>query len=178
MKTKIKISALIISSLLCTTSSARSIPDWPYEKLVEKSDVVAIIQPVENKPAKDSFQGYSYGHPLDHFEATDTLFEVHTVLKGDKIKNLTVLNFSYSNKISFIANGACFIRFRTGVLQYKKTVIKDEKPTGEVTIFAQKPEWLAFLKRRSDGRFEPVTGFYDSTFSFRELHTASFYAER
>lgn len=156
---------------------ARPVPSWPYEKLVAESDVVAIVEPVENKPAQDMFPGYSYGHPTNHFTATDTRFKVHTVLKGDTVKELTVLHFSYSTNVSVIVNGASFIQFFTGPLQYEKRALKNGKPVGGVTSYQQPPEWIVFLKRRSDGRFEPVAGHCDSAHSFRELHTASFYAK-
>jgi hypothetical protein len=73
-------------------------------------------------------------------------------------------------------DGACFVRFLIGPLQYEQRALRDGKPVGGVTTFRQQPVWLAFLKRRADGRFEPLTGHYDSTFSFRELHESSFYA--
>ncbi len=145
---------VFLFSLLCiVTCFARTVSLWPYEKLVAEADVVAIVEPVESKPAQDAFPGYSYGHPTNHFTATDTRFKVHAVLKGDAMKELTVLHFSYSTNVSIIINGASFIQFK------------------------QKQECIAFLKRRSDGRFEPVTGHYDAAYSFRELHRASYYAK-
>ena len=180
MKAPIKEPALgvFLFSIICiATCIARIVPSWPYEKLVSESDVVAIVEPVENKPAPDAFPGYSYGHPTNHFTATDTRFKVHAVLKGDAMKELTVLHFSYSTNVSIILNGASFIQFFIGPLQYEKRAVKDGKPVGGVTSFQQPPEWIVFLKRRSDGRFEPVTGHYDSAYSFRELHTASFYGK-
>jgi hypothetical protein len=145
----------VISLLAIVTCFARIVPLWPYEKLVAEADVVAIVEPVENKPAQDTFPGYSYGHPSNHFTATDTRFKIQAVLKGDAMKELTVLHFSYSNStnVSIIINGASFIQFK------------------------EKQECIAFLKRRSDGRFESVTGHYDSAYSFRELHRASYYAK-
>lgn len=142
----------LLSVLGVVTCFARIVALWPYEKLVAESDVVAIVEQVENKPAQDLFAGYSYGHPTNHFTATDTRFKVHAVLKGDAMKELTVLHFSYSTNVTIILNSASFIQFK------------------------QKQECMAFLKRRSDGRFEPVAGHYDSSYSFRELHRAPYYA--
>lgn len=171
-------SILLFACFCSTPSFGRLVPVWPYEKLVAESDVVAIVEPLENKPAKDTFPGYTYGHTTNDFAATDTRFRVHAVfkMKGDAPKELTVLHFSYSTNVTLIANGASFIRFLTGPLQYEKRALKDGKPVGGITMFHQQPMWLAFLKRREDGRFEPVTGHYDSAYSFRELHEASFYA--
>jgi hypothetical protein len=173
---------IIVAGLLLgvcsSTSFARLVPDWPYDKLVADSDVVAIVQPFDNQPAKDTFPGYSYGHPTADFVATNTRFEVHVFLKGDdeSPEELTVLHFAYSAKFPMTSNGASFIRFLIGPLQYEKRAVKFGTPVGSVTTWGQDPLWLAFLKRREDGRFEPVTGHYDSARSFRELHAPSFYA--
>ena len=61
------------------------------------------------------------------------------------------------------------------VLQYEKRVIKDDKPVGSITVYEEQPVWLAFLKKRSDGRFEPISDPYDSADSFREIHGSSFF---
>jgi len=174
---KSALSVFLFSVVCIMTCVARMVPMWSYEKLVAESDVVAIVEPVENKPAQDTFPGYSYGHPTNHFAATDTRFKVHTVFKGDAAKEMTVLHFSYSTNVTIIVNGASFIQFFTEPLQYEKRAVKDGKPVGGIMTFQQQPVWIAFLKRRSDGRFEPVTGQYDSAYSFRELHEASFYAK-
>src|SRR6478609_9671557 len=107
---KLRMGVFLFSVLCVVTCVARPVPLWPYEKLVADSDVVAIIEPVENKQAQDTFPGYSYGHPTNHFAATDTRFKVHSVLKGDSAKELTVLHFSYSTNVSIILNGASFIQ--------------------------------------------------------------------
>ena len=170
------IASTALLSCFLGSALARFVPDWPYDKLLAESDLVAIVEPIENKPASDEYSGY--GRPADHFDGTNTRFRVLVVLKpaGDAPKELTVLHFSYSKRVTVILNGACFVRFLIGPLQYEKRNLKDEKPVGGVTVFQEKPIWVAFLKRRPDGRFEPVTGHYDSAFSFRELHRASFFA--
>lgn len=170
-------SILLLSFICVAPCFARIVPFWPYEKLVAESDVVAIVEPVENIPEPDAFSGYSYGHPTNDFAATDTHFKIHAVFKGDVTNVLTVLHYSYSTNVNIILDGASFVQFYTGPLQYEERAVKDGKPVGGITVFRQQPIWIAFLKRRSDGRFEPVTGQYDSTYSFRELHESSFYAK-
>jgi hypothetical protein len=170
---------IIVSVLLGLCSStlfARRVQVLSYEELVAKADVVAIVQPIDNQPTKDTFPGNSGGYATADFAATNTRFEVLALLKGDgeSPEDLTVLHFGYS-KPSIRPNGANFIRFVVGPLQYEKRAVKDGTPIGGVTMFLQEPVWLAFLKRREDGRFEPVTGHYDSARSFRELHEPSFF---
>lgn len=163
---------------------ARRIPKWPYEKLLAGADVAAIVEPLENKPSTDVFPDDAHDHPASDFVGMDTRFRVHAVFKpkGDAPKELTVLHFAYSARVRLFRN-AKFVNFIIGPLNYEKRVVKSGKTQlsdvelGPVmTFFGLKPVWLAFLKRREDGRFEPVSGQYDSALSFRELHEATFYA--
>src|SRR5438309_10002013 len=103
---KSKLAQLILDVLLFVTlcsipSFARPVPAWPYEKLVAESDLVAIVEPIENQPATDPFPGYSYGHPTNHFVATNTRFKVAVVFrtKGDTPNQLTLLHFSYATNV-------------------------------------------------------------------------------
>lgn len=139
-------------------SAARIMKAWSYDGLIAESDVVAIVESVENVPAKDIAPFASDNRPSTDFAATNTRFRVAAMLKenGEPFAELTVLHFNYARSFPHV-NGANFIRF----------------PITETTraINALRtPVWLAFLKRREDGRFEPVTGHYDSALSFRELH--------
>src|SRR5207249_2990650 len=90
--------AILISILFAAPTEARLIEVWPYSQLLSASDLVAIVEPLENKAAKDTFPDMPARYSIGDFEATDTLFKVHAVLKGaDKpIQELTVLNFNYS----------------------------------------------------------------------------------
>jgi len=170
-------SILLLSFICVAACFARPVPFWSYEKLTSESDVVAIVEPVENIPTPDAFYGFSYGHPTNDFSATDTHFKVLTVFKGAVTNELTVLHFSYSTNLNIILDGAKFVRFYVGPMQYQKRALKDGKPVGGIIEFGHHPIWIAFLKRRTDGRFEPVQGQYDSAASFRELHESSFYVE-
>ncbi len=133
------IASMALMSCLSPSALARAVPDWPYGRLLAESDLVAIVEPIENKPASDEYSGY--GRPANHFDGTNTRFKIHALLKTN-------------------------IRFLIGPLQYQKRNLQDEKPVGGVTVFAEKPIWLAILKRQTDGRFIPMTGHYDSGYSF------------
>jgi len=167
---------VLLLATVSFSSTARIIDAWPYDRLVAESDFVAIVEPIENRPASDAFPDYSYGHSASDFVATNTRFRVATVFKG-KFAGVaaTVLHFGYSANVPTV-NGASFVRFAIGPLQYEKRAVREGKQIGGVTAFLQQPMWLAFLKQREDGRFEPVTGHYDAAMSFRELHESSFYA--
>ena len=166
------LAALLVAVFAGTSAFARLVPHWPYDKLLAEADIVVILEAIENEPAKDEFPGKN--SPAD-FDATNTRFKVHSVLKttGDTPKELSVLHFTYSKRVNAIFNGASFIRFPIGFITYEKRELKDGKPTGEVEHVKYQPMWLAFLKRREDGRFEPLTGHYDAAYSFKELRGES-----
>lgn len=166
------------------SEQARRLPKWSYEKLAAESDLVAIVEPLQNQPAKDEYSGNAHGHPAHHFVATNSRFRVHAVFKtaGDAVKELSVLHFGYAANVRR-SRSASFINFVVGSMSYEKRIVLPPKtPMSDVELgpaimfIGKKPMWLAFLKRRADGRFEPVSGQYDSALSFRELHEPSFYA--
>jgi hypothetical protein len=171
------ITSIALQVLLTMPSSARGKGIVTYDKLVAKADLVAIIEPIANEETKDPYVGLLYGFTQKDFVATNTKFRVHAYLKGGDAaaKEITILHFSYSKSVGGRANGACFITFVTGPLQYEKRALKDDKPVGGVSVYKQQPIWLAFLKKRSDGRFDPISDPYDSADSFREIHNSSFY---
>jgi hypothetical protein len=166
-------SAILLSIACVTPCFARAIPMWffSYEKLVLESDTVAIVELVESKSAPDVFSGYGRG--TNDYTATNALLKVHAVLKGSATNKLTLLHFSYSTNVTAseigINNGADFIRFPTNSLQNRKPSLNNGNSVADITNIPQGPTWLAFLKRRDDGRFDPVTGHYDAAYSFRKL---------
>ena len=165
-------------SLTCP-SYARLKANVSYVELLAKADLVVLIEPIKNDSAKDSYAGFLYGFAQKDFVATNTTFRVHAYLKGGDAaaKEITILHFSYSKDVGPRSNGASFITFVTGPLQYEKRSLKDDKPVGGVTVYMEQPVWLAFLRKRSDGRFDPISDPYDSADSFREIHDSSFYTE-
>jgi hypothetical protein len=153
---------------------ARILPAWGYEKLLAAADVVVIIEALEVQPAKDEFPKDAYG-AWRGYEASNARFRVRGILKnnGEAMKELTVLHFHYP-KGTLVANGAQFIRFPVGPITYEKRPMKDGKVIeGSVERVQYTPQWLAFLKRRPDGRYEPVSGQYDACMSFEELRRVS-----
>jgi hypothetical protein len=156
--------ALALSGFFAASSLARLVEIWPYEKLLAESDTVAIVEASENRPAKDEFPNKPARYSAKDFEATDTRFKVHAVFKGQpkNSQDLTVLHFAYSKHATNMVNDAMFIRFPIEERMLKAAFGPDTRATGKV--------YLAFLKRRADGRLEPIRGHYDSALSFRELH--------
>jgi hypothetical protein len=50
-------------------------------------------------------------------------------------------------------------------------------PEGGIPMYREQPVWLAFLKKRNYGRYEPISDPYDSADSFREIHNSSLFSE-
>ena len=144
-------------------TDARLIEVWSYDQYVAASDLVAVVEPVQNHPASDRFPDAPSRYHLGDFEATDTLFKVHTTFKakGNPPQSLTVLHFSYSKQATNTMNGGLFIQFPVENRTAKSAFGPDARLEGK--------KYLAFLKKRSDERFEPVRGQYDARLAFREL---------
>ena len=153
---------MFVSATLCTpprTADGRALPHLTYETLVAQSDVVAILEPIANTAAKDQLTEGE--RSSTDFDATETRFKVLAVFRGEVAKEITLLHFSYSSRVGVVINGASFVRFEVPEKRYPE----DNGDAGNYT-------WLAFLKKRPDGRFEPATGQYDSNYSFRAMRPA------
>lgn len=153
--------ALVVMS---TPAPARIAKHWSFAELVADSDLIAIVRAIEDTPASDLFKPDN----VSRFVGINTRFHVYVVLKGklDR-KEVTVLHFSDE---AVVANGPALADF-----QYTRTFEQKLFRNGEEFGWQrspkkpQKPTWIAFLKARGDGRFEPVTGQYDSAESFCEV---------
>ena len=143
---------------------------WSHDELLAESDFVGVLEPLSNEPVKDEFTiEISDGHKIT-YKGVNTRFRIDMIFKtdGKATKDLTVLHFSEEGAAS-VANGPNFIYFPIGSLEYEKRLIRDGKQVGTMHIPRGTPFVLSFLKRRADGRYEPVTGQEDPDESFYEL---------
>lgn len=160
---------LLLTLALPTPTWSRNSGAMPYDRLAERAEVIAIIEAMWNRPADDLFPGENPG-PSPRYQAINTGFKVRAFLKGGEApKELTLLHFDYASDPAIIVNGAQFIEFPLGPREYEKPAPKNQPNAKPTLAYADAPVWLAFLKRRSDGRYEPVNDQYDSRHSFREL---------
>src|SRR4051812_31528964 len=113
----------LVVAIGLTPSSARLVEVWSYDQYVAASDVVAVIEPLENRPASDPFPSTPSPYHLGDFEASDTLFKVLTVFKakGTPPQSLTVLHFNYSKQATNTTNGGLFMRFQVEHVLAKST---------------------------------------------------------
>lgn len=157
---------LIGLSLVTSAGSARLIESWPYEKLFKNADLVVLATAVSSEKCSDEFTDHPW--PLE-FVGVNTVMDVKHILKG-KIdgKNITVLHFKFGEPrkgkkpedAKIIFDGPLFVAFRT-----KPVTIKVD---GE-NVRIPKPEYMLFLKKLKDGRYEAVSGKIDPQNSVREL---------
>jgi hypothetical protein len=154
-----------LSCFCISTAQARILEDWPYDKLYGKADLIVIAVAKTTKPVADRFRDPRW--PLD-LVGQQTAFEIKQVLRG-KItgKSLDVLHFAFGPQSKKqkeeqlqIIDGPLLIRFRT------KSVTLN---IGGREHYLERPDYMLFLKRRADGRFEPVSGRIDPVLSIREV---------
>lgn len=163
--------SLVSSILLCLISSVaagRLVEGWPYERLNKEADLIVIGTAVVTKDTSDSFIDERW--PLE-FIGVNTTFEVMQILKGKtNEKKIDVLHFKFGKvhnkanvqkgKIIEIIDGPSFVSFRTTPTRIE---------IDGFLLTNHKFEYLLFLKKRKDGRYEPVSGHIDPSMSIREL---------
>jgi len=148
---------------------ARQIEDWSYDRLFTESDLIVIAQPVQSEDSADRTKDNLW---KIEFNGVETKFDVLHTVKGTSEKStLTVLHYRTD---ALIEDGPSLASFRTKGSSY--TILKKQKEGDagkleEITqVFMEAPAtYLLFLKKRDDGRFEPVSGRNDPVFSVREL---------
>ncbi len=154
--------------LAVTAVPARIIDSWPYDKLFEKADLVVIAQPLKTEAADDKPPEHHWSY---EFVGENTKLKVIHTLKGKvEGKEIQVLHFKFgklkkgidpdSLDAVVIIDGPSLVSFRT------KAVLAT---VGEERVVLGAPEYLLFLKKMKDGRYEPLSGHIDPGQSIREL---------
>jgi hypothetical protein len=162
---------LLMTTILVTgpaSTRARLLEAWPYDKLMKESNLVVIATATKTEAASD--KPPDHGWPYE-FVAQNTTFKVTHALKG-KLKDdpIKVLHFKFGElkkgidpknfEDTLIVDGPLLVTF------LDKTVVG--KINGQKSVKVQ-PEYMLFLKRLPDGRYEPVSGRVDPALSVREV---------
>lgn len=174
MNFRVFITAFAASFVLSSISFARKIEIWPYEKLLKEADLVVIARAVSKLATDDKWNSDVFDS--DRFTAVETTFELATVLKGKSVNSFKVLHFEYRNPSRLFEDGPGLVNFLAETLsvgirrggETKKEGPKTLEPTKRKSLMPA-PEYLLFLKRRTDGRFEAVSGQVDPNPSVRTL---------
>ena len=135
----------IFFALLVTTTQleARATRYWSYGELHAASDAVVIAKPLSNTDTKDIFDVAP-----SSYIGVNTELQVVEIYKGNiGPKKFTVLHFRDKPSVNLfglptVYDGMLVIKFRL-----------------------DGPGYLLFLKKRTDGRYEPVTGQEDAILS-------------
>jgi hypothetical protein len=157
MKT-IRLLMLTTAFLLGFTSivAARAVHTWPYQELLEKSDLVVIATPTATNDTKEHID--LPGFVGEHVIGVETGFTISAVLKGDKaLRDFVFHHYRTTDGLNFphVDNGPTFISF------------------GPVAKPAIPPRtFMLFLMREADGRYAPVVGQKDPGGAVRELREA------
>ncbi len=161
---------------------ARKVEHWPYQRLFAEADLVVIAQAVSSAPSDEPWGEEASGWQVK-FQAVHTKFSVMTVLKGQPCKSVQLVHFQYPANIKLaLENGPQFATFLNPAtpirLRVERVPAQPRQNTKQQQLrsLPQKqvslqipPNYLLFLKSRTDGRFEPVSGQIDSRLSVRDL---------
>jgi hypothetical protein len=145
-----------------SAASARLVPRWTYDKLFKEADLVVIAVAVGTEQADDTPPEHSWPREL---VAQNTTLKVRGTLKGKaEGEQIKVLHFKFGEvKKGFEGrstyDGPRLVEFRTPL-----TV-----GTGKEKRVVPASEYLLFLKKMKDGRYEPVSGHIDPSDSIHEV---------
>jgi len=135
----------LLSILLLPSVQARFVSRWPYVKLVEKSDLVAIVEVRSIEKLDTVWDGP--GNP-GLFQGSIAHLDIAWVIKGDaKMQKLDLVFFRYCDTCVGEDNGALLIDFRN----------------------PKKHQYLVFLRREASDRYVPATGQYDASISVKQI---------
>jgi hypothetical protein len=138
-------------------AAARRIPSWPYDKLFREADLVVLARPVSSADSGEVTRDNPW---KAEFVGVNTQFVTKAVLKGQlKGDRLTVLHYRLRKGV-LVEDGPRLISFRLRDLMITTKTAK---------VGLGRPDYLLFLKRRGDGRYEPVSGPVDPEESVREV---------
>jgi hypothetical protein len=149
----------VATAVLLTVASAsgRQIEDWPYDKLFKAADLVVIAKAISTE---DAGQEIKHKAPADCLKAVLTTLEAVHVVKGEhRDAKLVILHYRLEpGKGS--SNGPLLIQFHA----------KEQRIQWSGGVRVQgPPDYLLFLKKRADGRYECVSGQFDPALSVKEI---------
>lgn len=136
-------------TMLCYASvcPGRLVRVWYFEDLYRQADLVVIAEVIRSSDTKDIVADDRYGKRI----GVTTLFTSLLTLKGKAAPEVTV----YHSRL--ITPGTA--------LNGPQLVAFEEHPLPHTA----KKNYLLFLRHRTDGLYEPVSGLFDPIYSVKEL---------
>ena len=137
---------MLILVATAVTAEARLISLWPYSKLAQEADFIAVVEVVSITNTVDHLTGHR--NP-ELYQGKSARLKVAWVIKGEPTTEVQLPFFTYSSMGE--PNGALFISFNE----------------------PDKHQYLVFLKLEGDTLI-PVTGHYDASISVKVLQQDAF----
>jgi hypothetical protein len=144
--------ALLAGACCALPAFARPVPFRTYEQLTNESDLVVIASPISSRETTERVD-LPYVSPRQPAIGVETTFEVATVLKGELRnapagkKTLVFHHLRLRKNDQPIPNGPGLVEFEPG----------------------SRKQYLMFLRREKDGRYEALTGQTDPDLSIEPL---------
>jgi hypothetical protein len=148
--------------MLSRQAPARIVGNWPYDRLFKEADLVVVAVAVKSEPVEAQPPAGNELWPYDLVGRNTTLRVVHAIKGEPAGKQITILHFEFGKRRDGwekgIENGPMLVDFR----------VAREEPvvTG---VLSSTPQYLLFLRKMGDGRYEPLSGQIDPALSVREF---------
>ena len=166
-------SATILGILLApSTTWARKVEDWSYDRLFKEADLVVIAHALGFATSKQEWPGKVF--EKDCFEGVETIFHASSVLKGEDSRCIHLVHFKYTDHTRPYNDGPSLVSFfmkpiSIDVMQQHREEDEQRELKQKRQSVTSKPEYLLFLKKRKDGLYEAVSGQMDPGLSVRAL---------
>ena len=146
--------------------SISPITAWPYEKLFGEANLIIIGRPVSVRDAKPDEK---LEPPAAFLAGVVTVFHIDHVVKGDHQKSeLELVHFR-------VRNGAQAPRENAPMLvQFVAKPVKPRAVADCLPGLLDEPQYLMFLKKTNDGRWECVSGQINPKLSVKQLVSLPF----
>ena len=159
--------AIILGILLApSTTWARKVEDWSYDRLFKEADLVVIADALSFAASKKEWPEKIF--EKDRFEGVETTFHANSVLKGEEPLCIHLVHFKYMDHTRPYNDGPSLVSFfmkpiSIDVMQQQRELKQKRQSV------TSKPEYLLFLKKRKDGLYEAVSCQMDPGLSVRAL---------
>ena len=148
---------------------ARITEDWPYDKLLKHAELAVFAVATKTEAADDKPPEHSWNYEL---VAQNTTLKVKHALKGKaEGAEFKVLHFKLGElkKGKRPGTGDTILEDGPQLVAFRNSgVLVKAQGDDNLTVLTT-PEYLLFLKRMADGRYEPVSGRIDPALSVREV---------
>jgi hypothetical protein len=156
--------AMALAALLCSQADARQIESWSYQRLKDAADAVVVGTVASEGPWNERVEDRLFGTAL---EGRLTTFDVETVFKGEVSgRQVQVIHLRAKEGKRF-ENGPLLASFRKTGRRLEIESVDGVKE--KALVMEGTPHYLLFVKKRDDGKYEPVSGQIDSALSVRKL---------